>query len=553
MTKRIFRSIALVAGVVLIASVVLIMSVLYTHFSTVQFEQMRAQAVLVVQGIEKSGADYLEALDPEGYRLTWIDADGTVLYDNTTEAGSMENHLQRDEVQQAIQNGEGESSRYSDTLLERHLYVAKKVADGSIVRISDAQRSIPGLLLGMLRPILLIVIIAFSLSLLLAYRLSKRIIKPLSEINLDRPEQAAVYKELTPMVEHIKEQQDRIRAQNRELWQKQQEFDATTANMKEGLLILNADREVISCNRAAARILGIRQYKMGELFSELSSIPDIEAAYEQILSGQETERTVEFSGKPYNLHFSPVFTDDQVRAVVIFILDVSQRQRIEQMRREFTANVSHELKTPLQTISGSAELIAAGLVKAEDVSGFGHKIYDEAQRLITLIEDIIGLSKLDEGMDVAQFEEVDLFAVSERTIAELSPVAADSDITLDFSGESAMVMGDPTMLGSIVYNLCENAIKYSRPQETVQVRVSSLDGAVKLEVKDQGIGIPQEEQERIFERFYRVDKARSKEVGGTGLGLSIVKHAVEIHKGQIRLESEPGAGTTITVIFPQAS
>lgn len=552
MTGRIFGSIALVAALVFTASVALIMGVLYTHFTNVQVEQMHAQAVLAVRGVDSGGEAYTKDLEPEGYRLTWIAGDGTVLFDSKAEAGSMENHLQREEVQQALKTGEGESSRYSTTLLEQQLYVAKRAGDGSIIRISDAQRSIPGLLLGMLQPILAGALIAFVLSLLLAYRISRRIIQPLNEIDLDRPEEGAAYKEIQPLMDRISVQQKQIRMQTMQLRQKQQEFDASTANMEEGLLILNDRKEIIQINRSASKILGIPQFSAGKTLDELTDTAPVIGAYEQAMHGRQTETDLELNGKQYRLHASPVISSGRITAAVIFILDVSAKVREEQMRREFTANVSHELKTPLQTISGSAELIAEGMVRPEDVSGFGRKIHGEAKRLISLIDDIMGLSRLDEGAEDMRCEEVDLFAVAERAVADLAPAASDFGVRMTFSGGSAMVMGDITMLSSIVHNLCENAIKYSGPDGTVDVSVTSGGADARLTVSDNGIGIPEEEQGRIFERFYRVDKGRSKEVGGTGLGLSIVKHAVLLHKGSIDLESRPGEGTRVTVTIPLA-
>ena len=552
MTRKIFRSIALVAVLVFLASIGLIMGVLYTYFTNIQVEQMHNQAILAAQGIDKSGEKYTEDLNPEGYRLTWIAGDGQVLYDSAAEASKMENHLDREEVQQALEEGEGYSSRYSTTLLERRHYVARKASDGSIIRISDGQHSILGLLYGMLQQILIVALIAFILSLLLAYRLSKRIIQPLNEIDLDRPEKGTAYKELQPLLERMQIQQDQIRQQTRQLRQKQQEFDASTANMEEGLLILNEAEEIISMNRAASRILGVPMYSMGRPLTEADADPMIQEAFRQTLTGEKTELQMEIDGTQYELHASPVSSADKITAVVIFILDISQRQREEQMRREFTANVSHELKTPLQTISGSAELIAEGMVKPEDVSSFGRKIHTEASRLITLIDDIIGLSRLDEGAEDMRKEDVDMFAVAEREVAELAPLAEKTDVRVTFSGEKAPVTGDPAMLASIVHNLCENAIKYSGSQGSVDVSVRPEAGEVRLTVADNGIGISEEEQERVFERFYRVDKGRSKEVGGTGLGLSIVKHAVNLHHGRIDLVSRPGEGTTVTVILPGA-
>lgn len=550
MKKKIFRSTVLVAALVFLASVILIMGVLYTHFLNVQIGQMKAQADLAAQGISEGGPAFAEGLEPEGYRLTWIDPSGQVTFDSAAEAGSMENHLQREEVQLALKNGEGESSRYSTTLMERQLYVAKKLDDGSIVRISDSQRSILGLLMGMLQQILIIAAIALALSLFIAYSLTKRIVEPLSRINLDNPKKETIYDELHPLVDRIIVQQKQIRAQSQSLLQKQHEFDAATANMEEGLLIVSNTGQIISINWAAAGILDIPKYTDGKTLRELTKIPEILEAFEKASGGQGAELDLEHGQKQYQVHASPVISSGETTAVVLFVIDVSVRKRAEQMRREFTANVSHELKTPLQTISGSAELIEAGLVKPEDMADFGRKIHQESTRLISLIEDIIGLSRLDEGAEDMKREEVDLLAVAEHVAAGLSQMAVDAKVGIKVSGESAMVMGDIAMLRSIVHNLCENAIKYNRPNGEVRVSVGHESGEVRLKVSDDGIGISKEEQERVFERFYRVDKARSKEVGGTGLGLSIVKHAVQLHGGRIELESSPGAGTSVTVSLP---
>lgn len=552
MRKKIFRSFALIASLVFLACIVLIMGVLYTHFLNVQVGQMQAQADLASQGITRSGAEFTEGLKPEGYRLTWIDATGKVLYDSAAEAGSMENHLQREEVQMALKEGEGESSRYSTTLLQRQLYVAKKAPDGTVIRIADSQRSILGLLLGMLQQILIVVVIAMALSLILAYRLTRRIVEPLNRINLEEPQKQAVYPELSPLLDRVHVQQEEIRMQAIKLRQKQQEFDASTENMEEGLLIVNEQRQIISMNRAASEILNTPRYVMGKPLSQLDLPPQIEEAFDKTISGQAAETEMNLDEKQFEIHASPVVSSDEVTAVVLFILDMSIRNKAEQMRREFTANVSHELKTPLQTISGSAELIAEGMVRPEDVGDFGRKIHREAKRLIALIDDIIGLSRLDEGAEDMSREEVDLFAAVQHAAAGLGPAAEEAGIRLTVSGESAMVMGDFTMIGSIASNLCENAIKYSRPQGEVHMHVAQEGQEVRLTVTDNGIGIPKEEQERIFERFYRVDKGRSKDVGGTGLGLSIVKHAVQLHGGRIELSSQPGEGTTVTVTLPAA-
>ena len=550
MRKKIFYSIALVGTLVFIASVVLIMGVLYTHFLNEQFDQMRSQAMLAKQGADKCGKEYFEGLEAEGYRLTWIDRDGTVLYDSEADVGKMENHLQREEVKEALAEGSGQSSRYSTTLLERRLYVTQKTNDGTVIRVSDSQRSILGLLLGMLQPILIMAVIAFGVSFLLAWRLTKRVIRPLNEIDLNHPENNKTYEELQPLLDRLRIQQTQLAAQSRELQQKQKEFKAATSNMEEGLLILNSDMEIISVNHAATELLGISRYATGQNLKEVGTFPHIEELFLQTLDGERNEAPLQIEEKQYRLYASPVVTADDVTAVVIFMLDVTQRNLTEQLRREFTANVSHELKTPLQTISGSAELLAEGLVKQEDTAEFAARIHRESKRLITLIDDIIGLSKLDEEAEARKKEEIDLFAVAEHGVSQMAIEAKAREIGISLTGKSVMVNGDLTLLESIVHNLCDNAIKYSEAGSSVEVKVDEVNDMAMLTVKDHGIGIPKEDQERIFERFYRVDKSRSKAVGGTGLGLSIVKHAVQQHDGSIELESEPGEGTTIRVMIP---
>ena len=550
MTKKIFYSIALVGALVFIASVVLIMGVLYTHFLNEQFGQMRAKATLAAQGVDRCGQEYFEGLSTEGYRLTWIDRDGTVLYDSEADVEKMENHLQREEVKEALAEGGGQSSRYSTTLLERRLYVTQKAGDGTVIRVSDSQRSILGLLLGMLQPILIMAAIAFGTSFFLAWRLTKRVIRPLNEIDLNHPEKNRTYEELQPLLDRLRNQQTQLAEQSRELQQKQMEFKAATANMKEGLLILNSEMEIISVNHAATELLGISRYAAGQKLKDAGAFPHIEELFRQTLDGDRNEAPLQIGDRQYRLYASPVMSSDTVTAVVIFILDVTQRNLTEQQRREFTANVSHELKTPLQTIAGSAELLAEGLVKAEDTAEFAARIQRESRRLIDLIDDIIGLSQLDEETELRKKEEIDLFAVAEHGVSQLAMEAKARGVGISLTGRSVMVNGDLTLLESIVHNLCDNGIKYSESGSSVEVKVDEKDDMAVLTVKDHGIGIPKEEQERIFERFYRVDKSRSRAVDGTGLGLSIVKHAVQRHDGSIELESEPGVGTTIRVMIP---
>lgn len=551
MTKRIFRSVCIVAVVVLFASLALVMGVLYDYFSGSQEDQLKTQTDLAAQGIEHEGSAYFNGLDSEELRITWIDKDGKVLFDNKTDASSMENHLEREEVRQAVENGYGKSARYSETLTEKSLYSAKKLSDGSIVRLSVSQYSVLTLFLGMLRPVLIIALLAVVLALLLAYRLSKNIVTPLNKLNLDSPLSNKVYEELSPLLKRMDAQQRQLKHQSEELKRKREEFETATENMSEGLIILNEKGVILSINRAAAKMLGLSEDSVGkDIFSEKTSV-NLKEPTQIALSGKNKEEVFALRDGNCQLLANPVSTDGKVTGAALLVLDVTEKERAEQMRREFTANVSHELKTPLQTISGYAELLANGMVADKDKTAFSEKIYAEAQRMIRLIEDIIKLSNLDEGAAELTRETVDLYVTAENTVRSLLPAAKKANVTLSLNGENAEIYGIPQLLTAVVYNLCDNAIKYNKDGGTVFVSVKNNAENIVLSVRDTGIGIPKEQQERIFERFYRVDKSHSKEVGGTGLGLSIVKHAAKLHDAKITLESEVGKGTEITVIFPK--
>lgn len=551
MTKRIFRSVCIVAVVVLFASLALVMGVLYDYFSGSQENQLKTQTDLAAQGIEHEGSSYFDGLDSEELRITWIDKKGKVLFDNKTDASSMENHLEREEVRQAVENGYGKSSRYSETLTEKSLYSAKKLSDGSVLRLSVSQYSVLTLFLGMLRPVLIIALLAVVLALLLAYRLSKNIVTPLNKLNLDSPLSNKVYEELSPLLKRMDAQQRQLKHQSEELKRKREEFETATENMSEGLIILNEKGVILSINRAAAKMLGLSEDSVGkDIFSEKTSV-NLKEPTQIALSGKNKEEVFALRDGNCQLLANPVSTDGKVTGAALLVLDVTEKERAEQMRREFTANVSHELKTPLQTISGYAELLANGMVADKDKTAFSEKIYAEAQRMIRLIEDIIKLSNLDEGAVELTRETVDLYVTAENTVRSLLPAAKKANVTLSLNGENAEIYGIPQLLTAVVYNLCDNAIKYNKDGGTVFVSVKNNAENIVLSVRDTGIGIPKEQQERIFERFYRVDKSHSKEVGGTGLGLSIVKHAAKLHDAKITLESEVGKGTGITVIFPK--
>lgn len=551
MTKRIFHSIFLVTISVFLASVVLLMGILYDYFSGVQKAQLRVQTNLAVQGVLHDGMDYFDGLDTGSYRITWIGTDGTVLYDSRSDSQGMENHMQREEVDEALKYGSGESTRYSNTLLERFFYCAQRMEDGTVLRLSVAQSTLLTLLLGMTQPLCVLFVVALVLSLVLASRLSKKIVKPLNQLDLDHPLSNNEYDELSPLLRRVNAQQTQIKNQHTEMLQKQQEFEAVTTGMNEGLVLLNSQREILSINPAAQRLFQTDGSCVGSPILSIDRSPELQELLVKAGGGQYAETVLQLGAGSYQMDVSPIHTKGKVSGMVLLLLDVTEKAKAEQIRREFTANVSHELKTPLHTISGCAELLAEGIVKQEDVPQFSQRIYQEAQRMIRLVEDIIHLSHLDEGANDMKREPVDLYALAEETVERLRPAAKAAQVTLTLEGRSSSLQGVPQLLRGIVYNLCDNAIKYNHPGGQVQVQVEPGPQGIRLTVADTGIGIPAEHQQRVFERFYRVDKSHSKEIGGTGLGLSIVKHAARLHGASIDLQSEPGQGTTICVMFPK--
>lgn len=550
MTKRIFRSIFFVTLGVFLASVVLFMGVLFEYFTGIQRKQLRMQTTLAAQGVENEGMQYFEGLETNDFRITWINNDGAVIYDTDTESDSMENHLEREEIKQALETGEGESSRYSVTLMERSFYCAKKLSDGTVLRLSVAQSTLLTLTLGMLQPIIIIFILALILSLVFASRLSKKIVQPLNEINLDDPLKNDCYDELAPLLGRIKSQQRQIARQSDELKRKQQEFEAVTNGMTEGIVLLNSKNDILSINPSAMNLLGVDSSPVGDNIISVNRTPELQELLAKSDEGKRSEKILELCGGKYQVDASPILSDEKIIGTVILFLDVTKKEKAEQIRREFTANVSHELKTPLHTISGCAELMTNGIAKQEDIPKFASQIYSEAQRMIRLVEDIIKLSHLDEGAEDMKRENVDIYSVASETVDNLIPVAEKSDVDITLEGTSAVINGIPQLISAIIFNLCDNAIKYNKKGGKVLVSVKSEDNKAVLTVSDNGIGISEEDSERIFERFYRVDKSHSKEIGGTGLGLSIVKHAARLHNATIDLQSKLNEGTIITVTFP---
>ena len=551
MTKRIFRSILLVAGAVLLASIVLIMGVLYGYFGGVQERQMEDELTLAVAGVETDGADYLKAVDTDRFRLTWVAADGTVLYDTQADAAGLENHAGRTEIAQAMQSGSGSSTRYSSTLLEKTMYYAKRLDDGTVLRIAISRGTVGVLVLGILQPVIIVAVAALILSNLLAHRLSARIVDPLNNLDLEHPLDNNAYEELAPLLGRISRQHELIERQMEQLRRETQEFTQITNSMREGLVLLDHHGCVLSINPAALRLFGADGACVGKDFLTVDRGVELTGAIEAALRDGHSEIRAQRGTQLWQFDLSRTGEAGAEAGTVILAFDITEQERAELSRREFTANVSHELKTPLQGIIGSAELIENGMVKPEDLPRFVGHIRKEAQRLVTLIGDIIRLSQLDEGVELPR-EPVDLRALAQEVARDLDGAAKQKNVALRVEGEPAVVQGVRRLLYETVYNLCDNAIQYNVDGGSVTLRTEKAGQEARITVADTGIGIPQDAQARVFERFYRVDKSHSKASGGTGLGLSIVKHAVQYHNGKIALQSTPGHGTSITVTIPKA-
>ena len=550
MTKKIFRSIVLVAAVVLLASLVVIVACMYRYSADAQERQIRDDLSLAAAGVSADGVEYLQKVAPSRFRLTWVAADGTVLYDTKADAGQLPSHADRSEIREALENGTGESTRYSATLLEKTLYYARRLDDGTVLRISVSRATVWVLVVGMLQPIVILLLIVLVLSAVLAKRLSKHIVEPLNELDLEHPLDNDSYEELAPLLGRISRQREQIDRQLRELQRKTDEFSQITRSMQEGLVLLDNHWTVLSINPAAQRLFGADAGCVGEDFLTVERSHEMSAAIEAAMQNGHSEFRLRKNGRIYQLDLTRIDSGGEVAGAVLLTFDITERENAEQNRREFTANVSHELKTPLQGIIGSAELLENGMVRPEDTARFIGHIRSEAQRLVTLIDDIIRLSQLDEG-DEMPTETVDLREIAQEAAEDLRGAAEKKHVSLSLEGETAPVTGVRRLLYEIVYNLCDNAVKYNVDGGSVSIRVEQDGQTASVTVADTGTGIAPEHQGRIFERFYRVDKSHSKASGGTGLGLSIVKHAVQYHHGSIELQSAPGKGTTVRVFFPE--
>lgn len=547
MNKKIFRSSVAVALVVLLSSIVLIMGILFQYFENQLKSELESEANYIAYAVENQGLDYIRNFSNSDKRITLISPDGDVIADTSVDESKLDDHSERQEVVGAMKNGEGTSIRYSGTLAEKTVYYAMKMNDGNILRVSTTQYTVVAILLSLIQPILIVFVVAVVLSFVLSQKISKSIIKPINELDLDHPSNNEPYDELAPLLQKISKQKKTIEKQVKLAEKKQEEFRLITENMKEGFIVVDKQMNLLTYNRSALKLLGISKERPDDILS--TGNDHLTFAISKALDGEREKSDLTLGNNNYRLIANPVFEKDMVIGAVILIIDVTESVKREQLRREFTSNISHELKTPLTSISGFAEIMKNGGTPDAVVTDFSTSIYDEAQRLISLVNDIIKISELDEKNVQSDSEEVDLYEMSADILGRLKPVADKRNISLNLIGESIVVSGVAKILDEMIYNLCDNAIKYNVDNGTVDVILSESNHHIKLTVRDTGIGIPQAEQERIFERFYRVDKSHSKEIGGTGLGLSIVKHAAIYHNAEIKVKSELDKGTSVTVMF----
>lgn len=554
MNKKIFRSSLLTVCLVLAATITLIMGLLFHFFEKQIQKELANEASFLAHALENEGAGYFDSFDNKNNRLagnnriTWIDENGTVLFDSRADVSELDNHADRDEIKTAMKEGKGMSTRYSKTLTEKTVNYAIRLSDGSILRVSTEQYTVVTILMGMLQPILFIMFVALILTLVLSARVSKAIIEPINKLDLEIPENNDTYEELTPLLRKIADQKETIGEQLADARKKQKEFNLITENMSEGFLVIDADANLLTYNSAALNLLEITPPADRSVLL-FCRAKEFRGVISDVLSGIKAENTMVREERSYSLIANPVYEKESVIGAVVVILDITEREKRDMLRREFTANVSHELKTPLTSISGFAELMKAGDVLENDVADFSKSIYDEAQRLITLVNDIIKISELDGQSIPYEKETVDLYELSKEVIGRLEKEADKKNITFHLIGGRAEIIGVHKILEEMLYNLCDNAIKYNKENGTVDVLVNQTGDGVNVIVRDTGIGIPISHQDRVFERFYRVDKSHSKKVGGTGLGLAIVKHGALYHHAKLSLESTVDVGTVVTIAF----
>ena len=551
MTKKIFKSIMFVCALVLAVGLAAVMGILYSNFDGQMRKELSKEAAYLSYGVEQQGVDYLKNIKDKSARITYIDKDGTVLFDNEADVSEMKNHSDRTEFQKAEKYGAGESSRYSDTLSEKTIYYALRLKDGTVLRVSGTQDSVLALVENLIFPLCGLLCLMLILSGIMASAISKRIVKPINELDLESPKENQIYEELSPLLSKIHRQNREIQNQLELAKQQQEEFSLITENMQEGLIVIDKYTMILSANSSAWNLFHMDRVCQGESVYCLDREEEFRHAIEQVLSGEHTELVLKLNGSDIQLIANPVIRDKKTEGAVVLLVNVTEKLERESLRREFSANVSHELKTPLTSISGFAEIMQGGLVKNEDIPKFAGRIYKEAQRLLQLVEDVIQISQLDEEKTSYVWESVDVYQVCKNAFESLKEKAKRLNVHLYICGERMKMEAVRTLLEEAVYNICDNAIKYNRNDGSVSVFLTQTAQEIQIVVKDTGVGIPKEDQDRVFERFYRVDKSHSKEIGGTGLGLSIVKHAVGALKGSVILKSEEGNGTEITLRFPK--
>lgn len=548
MTKKIFRTTLSASLGIVLVTILMIMGFLYNYFNRIQREQLRTQTALASQGISFEGKDYFENLKTSNVRITWVDNKGQVLYDTQSDAKHMKNHANRQEIKEAIKSGYGESTRWSATLTEKSIYAAQRLNNGTIVRLSVAQQTIFYLLLGMISPLAIIILLAIILSVLIARYIAKKVSEPLNNIDLDHPLSNDSYEEITPLLRRLDSHQSKIQHQKLLLQKRQKEFDTIISKIKEGMILLDDQARIVSINAEALKLFQINDDWHGRFMMEVSRDLTLKDLIDQGLKGKKKEANIDIENNHYRVLVRPTTDNNRVTGLVVLLFDVTDQLQMEQLQREFTANVSHELKTPLHVISGYSELLANQMVPNEEVPQFAAKIHKESERLVKLVEDIINLSHLDEQEKLPQ-ETVNLYDLTQKVLEGLQAKADKKHIQINFNGEEAILRGNPVLLNSLVYNLCDNALTYNHEKGQVNVTLKNSPDTITLEVSDTGLGIAEKDKKRIFERFYRVDKSRSKIVGGTGLGLSIVKSALDFHNGSIKVDSHLGQGTTMTVLL----
>lgn len=551
MTKKIFKSTVLVSAMILILGSALVMGILYRYFGKQLDGELEKEASYLAYGVEQNGVNYLEHLKQKDARITYIDASGNVLYDSQADISSMENHSDRKEFEEAVQKGHGYAERMSSTLSEKTVYYARKLTDGTVLRVAAVHSSILALMLQLLPSVIDVAIVMLILAGIAAARISAKIVEPINTLDLDHPEDNQIYEEVGPLLSRIHKQNYQIQMQLETARRNQEEFQIITENMQEGLLVIDAYTMILSGNSSVWRMFQLREPKTGDSVYSLDRNEDFRKVVEDVLKGQHGSAMLQLDGEYVQLIANPVSRDGKVVGAVLLLVNETEKVERENLRREFSANVSHELKTPLTSISGFAEIIQDGMVQGEDVQKFAGRIYREAQRLIQLVEDTIKISQLDEGENPYEWEKVDAYAVVKNVCGNLRDIAAKKNVHFFIDGEKLIFCTVKPILEEVIYNLCDNGIKYNREDGTVSIHLQELKDSVEIRVKDNGIGIPREDCSRVFERFYRVDKSHSKAIGGTGLGLSIVKHGVTFLGGTLKMLSEEGKGTEITMTFPK--